>query len=765
MCYILADVKQDKTVISTTIAVGDTPDAAVNVIPTTETKPRNVFATSVTGSNYASKDMEKTLRSDMSKSMYSGSTPTQDIPLGSRSGEEGERVRPRSMSPLSPLSTSPPVSSSMLQEVRLRSRPSVKKTANENLPKEVTQNNELAKALDKAKRRSRKFDENIVVDVDKPAKSEVKPVDKSKDLKLDSEVKVVEKLSEVKPQSEVSKPIETIHKPNETILNDKSAVSNQPLVSPTSPGVSFVLKKEPLRPASKVNVTTVTSFGQNVETSSIVTTSTKESDTRSENKTVNVQDSDKNKDTKSIAKDLQSESPVNKLASPREEYRQKRQVRSKTLPVSKEAMEKAEEKVQSSSNRNSADLDNISILRSTAKAAEIETSRNISVADKRSSWAPSSATTNVDTRPPWVIRAQNKEKKIEEDKTIKPKEIKIELSKNVKNTAKSPDTSPTEKPTDTSVTTQLGGKPSIKAEKPVIGSPKPSVDTSAFAISAARSQFVKSAPTSTPTPSKPTVTSSDQKPAVNTATKPMVGSISKLSSNFGKDSLPDTHKPVAAAYKKPAVSSTPSTGPSDKSNIQSAKPYVNKSPEKQVIQSVKPPAIASVSKFGNTPKSVETGVTRPGLQKQPSTETNKPAPLGVRSAGINNKANVVTKPETKDPPQIQTNTVNKTPTTQGNNENAQQTGISSASTKSGSLYGQYGKGSNTSSGDTGRKFGPTAGSNTKKTPEMKIEIIDRDKPVHTRDKPVHTKNEQVSACFVYSYVSVVQRKCFHVCSY
>lgn len=734
--------------------MGDTPDANVNVIPVADNKPRNVSGSLMTGSS-AAKDLEKLLKPDMSnmsKSMYS--TPAQDIP-----GEEHDRVRPRSMSPLSPLSTSPPVSSAMLQEVKLRSRSSVKKPANENLPKETPENNELAKALDKAKRRSRKFDEKPVVDVDKP-KTEVKSADKTKDIKQDS----VEKVSEVNPQPEVIRPSETIVKVDSAVTNEKSVLSN-PLTSSSTPvsGVSFVLKKEPLRPPSKVNVTTVTSFGENVETSSIVTTTSNEIDTKSEDKTASfkVQSSDLNKDTKSPGKDSLTESPSNKLSSPRDDYRQKR--RSKTLPVTKEAIDKAEEKVQS--NRNSADYDSLSSLRSTARAADIETSRT----DKRASWAPAT-TTSINTRPEWVIRAQNKDKKLDEDKPNKPKEIKIEPSKEVKVTAKSPETPPREKPADETVTTQFGGKglsrvSSTKQDKPVTGPSKPTSETPAFSVTAARSQFVKATPTTTLAASKPAVTITDQKPPLSAASKQASG-VSKLSSTYSKDT-PDTQKPpLNSAFKKPSTgSSTPySTVQTERPNLQGAKPYVSPNKpalpgDKPVIHSVKPPTVSttasptasSVSKFGGVSKPADSTATRPALQKQTSVESAKPTPLSVRSAGNNNKANVV-KPDTvtKEPPKIQTNTGNKTTPSVGNNENSQQSSSSSVTNKSGSVYGQSKAfGLNSNSGEGGRKFS----SGAKK--EIKIEIIDKDQPATAKPEQV---GKEVSLFFFNLFFFLFSRK-------
>lgn len=688
----------------------------------------------------SSKDAEKLLRPDMSKSLYS-STPPQDIPVGS--GEEHERVRPRSMSPLSPLSTSPPVSTAMLQEVKLRSRSSVKKPTNENLPKDTTENNELAKALDRAKRRSRKFEENAVVDTDK-AQTEVKPADKPKDVKQDVTAKPIEKVSEVKPLTEVIKPSETVVKPDSTVTSEKSVLSNPQTVSGSTPvsGVSFVLKKEPLRPASKVNVTTVTSFGENVETSSIVTTSSVESDTKSDNKStsVNVQDRDLNKDTKSPANDSHMESPSNKLSSPREDYRQKR--RSKTLPISKEAIDKAEEKVHS--NRNSADYDNVSSLCSSIRAAETESSR--SVAEKRASWAPAS-TTSLDTRPEWVRRAQNKEKKIEEDKASKPTEIKIEPSKEVKSSTKSPDTPTNEKPAEVTVSTQFGGKgqsqgSSIKQDKPVTGASKPSSDTTAFSITAARPQFVKATPTSTPAAAKPTTSTTDQKPPLSLASKP-TGSISKLSSTFNKDTA-DTQKPLSASYKKPPTGSSTlsSTVPTERSNLQGAKPYVSPSKpalpgDKPVIHSVKPPTpsatssapASNVSKFGGVSKAADTTATRPALQKQSRVESAKPTPLSVRSASNNNKPNVKSDTVTKETPKIQTNNGSKSSPSHSNNENSQKSSPPAVN-KPGSVYGQ-----SKAFGEVGHKFG----SGAKK--DIKIEIIDK-------DQPPAAKTEQVSCCFV-----------------
>lgn len=740
-----------KTVISTTIPVGDIPDSSVNLIPTDRSKG-SLSAT--IGISSASRDMDKFLKPDLSKSIHEswepGHSQAQDIPGSmSRSAEDAEKSRPRSMSPLSPLSTSPPVSTAMLQEVKLRSRSSVKKPANDILTKDTSQNNELSKAFDRAKRISRKFDE-----AGEPDKHEVKIVEKTKDVKQDTDVKPVVK--EVKPHIEVNKPSETVVKPGVTISSDKSALSNLP-TSPTSSGVSFVLKKEPLRPASKTNVTTVTSFGENVETSSIVTTGSndnnKDLDKKTDDKSVDVkvQNNDSNVNTKLPATDSVHESP-NKLASPKEDFRLRRQVRSKTLPVSKEAIEKAEETVQSSANRKSVDYDNVSSLRSTAKAADIVSSRTM--AEKRSSWAPASmASSSVDSRPEWVIRAQNKEKKIEEDKTGRPKEIKIEpkeIKIEPKEQQKSPDKSPTEKPADSPIAAQsvakVGSQPQVvKQDKPV--SAKPVTESTGFSLGSARVQFGKTTPASTSTTAnKPAVvTASEQKPVTSLLTKPLTSNVSKFTTSSGKDTQ-DASKSVLTGYRKPSVPSTAG----DKPVIQSVKPPVNVtskpaiSSEKPAIHSVKPatPATTTTAKFGGVSKTSETPASRPVFQKQSSTESNKPAPLSVRTAGTNSKTNIV-KPDTKDTPKIQTSSVTKGVSGQGNNENSQSNIVSPTR---GSLYGKPKPfGSDSSSGsDTTRKFGSSIGSNGKKSNEMKIEIIDKDKTA-----PAKTEQVSESLCALY----------------
>lgn len=333
-----------------------------------------------------------------------------DIPHGGRSSDE--RTRPRS---LSPLSTSP-VSQSMLQDVKLRKRPVSGKFDNEDVKRESEETgNELAKAFDRAKRISKKFDEDgNVVDFN------AKPAVKNQEKEVNTQAEIMKPASEMKSES-CSSPVK-----DSTVM---------PKVSSPTSGVSFVLKKEPLRPGSKPDSSRSTSGDFKdipkpataepkvtiTETSKGVTISTAVGD-------------EKNKDSGVVAKEVGTKQETvklgspEKLASPREEYKLKRAARSKTLPVSKDIMERNDEtenKVASNRlgspplNRKANDYENVDIG-----------VRVSSIKSKRSSWASPSATTANSTEPAWVIRARLKqmeqEKKSSDNKVDAAKEDKVD---------------------------------------------------------------------------------------------------------------------------------------------------------------------------------------------------------------------------------------------------------------------------------------------------------------------------------------------------
>ena len=414
--------KQHKTVISTTIPIGSPPDSNITAVPRSDPK---------------------------------------EIPQPKRNNDSSERMS-RS---LSPLSTSP-VSQSMLQDVKLRSRPLSGKFDHTETKKEENES-ELSQIFNKAKRFSRKYDaEGKIIDGNS---DNVKPVVKS-DGKIET---LVNKSNSQKDDT----------KKDITVAVSSPSNKETTASSSSPPAVGYVLKKEPLRPGSKIietskptllqsdtdkqedECTAKSSMGRKVAeidatdrsvadnkplTDSLVpptpagalqtvTRATELSGTQNTQQNItqtvsqtgslvapqNFTQAKLQTGTQSIL-GTKTASPE-KLPSPREEYKLKRQNRSKTLPVSKELIDKAEE----------LDKINIKPLRGKSPPAVI-TGRTAPydnvvvdqkpVQSKRMSWASSIGTT-ANTEPSWVIKAKQKEieKQTEADKKDFVKELKVEV--------------------------------------------------------------------------------------------------------------------------------------------------------------------------------------------------------------------------------------------------------------------------------------------------------------------------------------------------
>ena len=333
---------------------------------------------------------------------------------------------------MSPLSTSP-VSGSALQEVKLRPRPASGKFDGIEVKADKEEpSSELANKFNKAKRFSKKFEDE---DVNKAVPKDVVATESAKEkeepkfgvvLKGVSNIKEDRNLPNIDKKSPVveSKPI--IEPAKDTNL-----------VSPTMAGVSFVLKKEPLRPNGAKQETAESKTGA-------VTFSDKK-DTHL-NKTVTISEaketvSDISKampkpDTTVSPSKLSPTKPPSgspeKLASPREDYKQKRQLRSKTLPeqpVPKEMLDKAREadaKVSplkkpgsppASLKSRGSDYDNVVI-----GAKPIQS--------KRASWAPETTKTGaISAEPSWITKARQRQE--ESEKQAKLNESKENATKDV----------------------------------------------------------------------------------------------------------------------------------------------------------------------------------------------------------------------------------------------------------------------------------------------------------------------------------------------
>lgn len=364
----ITDKKPNVTKISTTIAVGNPP------IPRSEPK---------------------------------------DIPKPNKPKDETDAVRSRSMSPLS----TSPLSTSQLQDVKLRPRPASGKFDDVGPKVEKSEaDSELSSAFNKAKRFSKKFEEEVNVD---SKKSEVKDVSVNVSGKEKEEPKFGVSLKGVSNLKEEKKSPVVETKPITEPAKDNN------VVSPGMTGVSFVLKKEPLRPAaarqdSAEAKSKITSSNDKKEINvpkTVTAAVTKEVETNVNKDTL------KSGTTVTPAKG-QLGSPE-KLASPREDYKQKRQLRSKTLPeqpVPKEMLDKAKE----------ADNQKPSVTRlgSPPMPTKVRTHDydnvvvgTTSVQSKRASWAPESTKTGaVSAEPSWIAKAR--EKQIEHEKQAKEKESK-----------------------------------------------------------------------------------------------------------------------------------------------------------------------------------------------------------------------------------------------------------------------------------------------------------------------------------------------------
>ncbi|XP_052279330.1 nucleolar and coiled-body phosphoprotein 1-like [Dreissena polymorpha] len=747
-----------KTVISTTIPVGSYVEPAYNAIPKLE------------------------IQDLMSRSMFV--TPTEsslprDIPR-SKEVDDLERSRPRSMSPILPLSTSP-ISIAMLQEVKLRAaKPGLEKSAVENAQNDQRENEELTKAFSRAKRISKKFDEGGFLDVEAQKTEEklhdIKPAEKVKEVKLDIQTSTVKSVASTSSNDN---------------QKDERLSSDTTNIAPTSPtAVSYVLKKEPLRNGSRngsssQNVGKGTGDPVKVETASAVsvTTISLTADDKTSKPGIAPQETTNVNTSTSVTVNVKTvtlpSNGNNKLASPREEYRLKRQARSKTLPASKNLMDKKETDSDIvGSNRKSADLENIVIPATdpiTSREHDYANIKSVGREDlsyyenignvkkdtenpkngtnrtsdyenfdlnKRSSWASSSSTTgSASSQPEWVTRALKIDRKKPEDivEQPRPKEIKIDpvKSEDKKDSPKSPEVQ--------TVTEKTG------SNKPDGVLKQDSVEKQG-SLSLGRTPFGKSmgSPTKTFTAS---AANEAPQPAAFGIGKPPVGSSSRFVNPApSKPVTTEAPKPATEAPKPSTEAPKPTTEapkpvvfPQRKTSIgSSAKPFQT---EKPTFQSVKPPTAMATKPSVPAEKPV-VSAAKPSVSASPATASKLslfPKMSDKRDAGtnpVNSAKSNVAKTDVKDA--NATTEKKNVLTSQSSFEKKnvltpQTTNISNNNAlgnKIGSLYKE--KGMNNTENNASSIVRKVGGS-VKKTTDMKIEIIDKDAQQTT------AKLEQISA--------------------
>ncbi|WAQ99439.1 hypothetical protein MAR_023812 [Mya arenaria] len=566
----------------------------------------------------------------MTQSMYvPRSQPSQAVNMQrSRATEDIERSRPRSMSPQSPFSTSP-VSMSMLQEVKLRPRQAPEKTPAETVPQASGSENELAKAFNRAKRISKKFDESGALNMEsqKSKVQETETVSSLKDLNQSS----------VKPVNVKLRSAEMTKSDEKASLPTTAVDKNIPVTEP-----SFAVKKDPLKPAFKSTTLPVNMKPSDMEAFGDSQKSGSEGyGKKSDEQKVSFA-TDKTAGNVSEVSKATSEAAANKLASPREDYRMKRQARSKTLPVSKDLMDNNVETI-TSGNRRSANFEN-SVTNSSGanenkpdtdyenignvkkdepeydNIASVRKEKESSVRrrqgdyenfalNKRSSWAPSTSVAAPSTgQPEWISRVQKLEKPADDKSDpARPKEIKIGpiKSENKKDSPKSPETekitfekaSAVSKPASQPSAAKLGGVSSISKqssiEKPGVSGSKPAFNT-------------------------PVNSSQPNKPAVSSIGKPPIGSASKPISTTTPKSTPTDTKP------------TVSTSSVRKSSVGSAKPF---QVEKPAFSSVKPPvALASKPSSDKPTASSSSSSTATSKLSSPTKSVGRPDSGGSKSS-------------------------------------------------------------------------------------------------------------------------------------
>ncbi|KAL3880800.1 hypothetical protein ACJMK2_033010 [Sinanodonta woodiana] len=321
-----------------------------------------------------------------------------------------------------PLSTSP-ISMSALQDVKLRPRPvPLKLDNNENRKDSSSEDVELSKKFERVKRFSSKWENGgqpEVENVKSPSHDSMPSASLSPKDQLE-EKKVFQIAVEEK------KIAETVEKKEEKKEDKRTLVEHLSPLSPTSP-VTFILKKEPLKPGAKLSEGR-SDFHPKADSADIsksvkhvpeVSDSVKpaENEIKNSREELGFKLGEKSPSkSDGSSSNILSGSPE-KLASPREEYKARRQTRSKTLPeqkVPKELLDaaktenthpvhaKVESTISASRQQKSvkSDYDNVVAGNAGLKPVDV----------KRLSWVGiSGSSVDSTTEPSWVALAKKKQ--------------------------------------------------------------------------------------------------------------------------------------------------------------------------------------------------------------------------------------------------------------------------------------------------------------------------------------------------------------------
>ncbi|KAJ8298003.1 hypothetical protein KUTeg_024534 [Tegillarca granosa] len=296
----------------------------------------------------------------------------------------------------------------------------------------------------------------------------------------------------------------------------KSTTPTSPIKSPTS-GVTFVLKKEPLKPQSS------STKNENVRPASANDTKV----TNEKDVTVQGEVTPKLSPTKNSVKE--NEDKLTKLPSPREEYRAKREGRSKTLPEQPVSKDFLNQKDYSSTAKFSQSLSNkdehSEKVESKPETATSPIGRRTE--PKRMSWVgSSSSSTSESSVPSWIEMAKKRQGgEVNEVEKKEPKPV-VSLSREPAKV----------KSTDSSVTSSSGA---TKEQKDIFNGSKKSPDEQKD------KDFVTKPSTTTsskPDIHKPLVSKlSDSKTETQPVSKPLVG---KLTDN--KTEVQSVNKSVSS---------------------------------------------------------------------------------------------------------------------------------------------------------------------------------------------------------------------------
>ena len=546
---------------------------------------------------------------------------------------------------MSPLSTSP-LSGSILQDVKLRPRPASGKL--DSVETKVTDkgeaDSELSQAFNKAKRFSKKYEDDVNIDTKKSLAKDVTVnvnVKDKEENKFGISLKGVTNVKEEKKSpSEDKKSPTTENKPI-------TEPSKETVVSPGLTGVSFVLKKEPLRP---VNARQESTEGKTVSASStekkdgsVVRSAMKQPET---NISKDITKSDSTTSSKADLGKVSFGSPE-KLASPREDYKLKRQVRSKTLPeqpVPKEILDKAKEA--------DAQKPPLKRLGSPPMSTKVRTNDydNVSVGpkpvqSKRASWTPETTKSgSVSGEPSWIAKARQKQadyEKQEKEKENKETDAKTEVCKTDEKSSTQTTVKTVEKATP-QVNEKSESVPSKTAVSTTAVSEKSNVQTNVKSWTQSytakpfeKTNNVSSVKAPSVQSSSVTAKSVTEKP-VNVQVKPNVSAQTSTKPSVQPVSRPGFDKPPVASVKHTVEKPTPvsavktsfdRTGSQKTSSI-TAKPAFDSKPVTQ--SSARPFGSANTNISKEPVKSSVTSVSKEPIKSSVTADTRKPVSVETK---------------------------------------------------------------------------------------------------------------------------------------